>query len=421
MSKSSFFRQSGWMAFASGVFGLLMTAVHKIAKQMGHEEYSVFATLLLWISQLSVPALGLQYTFVQQTITDLDAGKRAALAGALRTLIAAVVAIWLLLAGVVFLVQDYLLTNYKIQNPAALWVAVATLLLSVLVPMLWGVLQGQQNFLWLGWATMLNGLLRMAGAAVAVLLLGWRAAGVMGGVLAGFVVAAGISIWQIRDLLGCAPSAFQWRPWLKRVVPITLGMGALTYLLTQDGIAVQRFFTADQSGQYAKVGIIGRALYFFTAPLTLVLFPKLVQSAVRSEKTSVLAQALGATFLMGSNAALVCTFFPRLPLWVLYDASDYPIAPLVPLFGWCVLPLTLSTVLVNNLLARQRFAVVPWVVAVAVGYGVSLHLRHDSFRQVIYTLGTFGSLLLIGCIFFTCWGRAGSYQTEGSRDTRDTR
>jgi len=73
----------------------------------------------------------------------------------------------------------------------------------------------------------------------------------------------------------------------------------------------------------------------------------------------------------------------------------------VPWFAWCMLPLALATVLLNSLMARSQFRAVPWLVLVAAGYGVTLYLRHESFVQVIQTLGGFGLLLLAVCAWFS--------------------
>jgi O-antigen/teichoic acid export membrane protein len=125
-----------------------------------------------------------------------------------------------------------------------------------------------------------------------------------------------------------------------------------------------------------------------------------------AEKSSVRAQALGATALLGGAAALGCTLFPELPLRIVYDQSFLKIAPLVPLFAWCMLPLTLANVLINDLLARERFIAVPFIVAVSAGYGWALHQFHDSFEMVIRTLGIFSLILLGVCFFFTwAWKR----------------
>jgi hypothetical protein len=79
-----------------------------------------------------------------------------------------------------------------------------------------------------------------------------------------------------------------------------------------------------------------------------------------------------------------------------------------------MLPLTLSMVLVNSLMAKSRFAAVPWLVLVASGYGVGLMMvgRHAGsladtqagLRMMIQTLGVFNLLLLGVCALFT-WGK----------------
>jgi O-antigen/teichoic acid export membrane protein len=159
--------------------------------------------------------------------------------------------------------------------------------------------------------------------------------------------------------------------------------------------------------------MVGRALIFFTQPLTLVMFPKLARSAATGEKSNALLLALGATVLAGSAAAIACTLFPTLPLLVVGGKSFLVVAPLVPWFAWCMLPLTLSNVLISSLMARSRFAAVPWLVLVAVGYGVALMLvgRHAGsledtqagLRMMIQTLGVFNLLLFGVCAWFT-WG-----------------
>lgn len=401
MSKFAFFRQSGWMVIATTVGGALMYAVHKAAGQMPKSEYGVFTTLLQVLNLMAIPAVGLQLIFVQQTVAAITGGKRAELNGAMRALLRGTFFFWLLVAALALIFQKSILENYKVANPAALWVTLLLGLTSLWSPILMGTLQGQQNFLWLGWASMLNGLTRLTAVAVIVLILGGYAAGAMTGALLGMLVAMAIAAWQTRELWRGPTAPFAWLPWLKRVLPLTLGFGAVTFMISQDMLVVQRFFPQSETGYYGAAGMIGRALFFFTAPMTAVLFPKVVQSAMRAEKSSVLAQAFGATALLGGAAALGCTLFPELPLRIVLDSSFLKIAPLVPLFAWCMLPLTLSSVLANNLLARERYAVVPWLMAVAAGYYVALQYRHDSFEMVIQTLGIFGSILLAGCLFFT--------------------
>src|SRR4029077_427933 len=125
-------------------------------------------------------------------------------------------------------------------------------------------------------------------------------------------------------------------------------------------------------------------LFFLIAPMTLVMFPKIARSAATSEKTNVLAQAVGATALIGGGAAIACTVFPELMLRLLAGNNSYAqTAWLIPWFAWAMLPLALSNLLANNLLARKRFSAVPWLLAVAIGYRVTLHYTYWSYLSVI--------------------------------------
>lgn len=430
MSKASFFRQSGWMILASSAAGLFMFAVHKSASAMPKSEYGVFGTLLQVLNQMTIPAVGLQLSFAQMTVDAVAANRPAKLRGALRAVMLGTFVLWLLMAVPTLVFQGWITAEYKIHNPAALWVTLMLGLASLWSPIILGTLQGLQNFLWLGWAFMLNGLTRLILVTVIVLVLGWAAAGAMFGAVLGMVISMAIGVWQTRDYWHGSAERFEWVPWLKRLLPLTIGFGGVLYMMSLDMIVVQRFFPEQETGYYAAAGMIGRAIYFFTAPLTAVMFPKVVDSAARSERTNVLFLALGATALMGGGAALFCSVFPSLPLRMVYNPSYLKIAPLVPVFAWCMLPLPLSSVLINNLLARTKFAVVPWLALLAVAFYFALSHSAASaasalheynpwldqtfsrsvvpgdFVPVVKTLGLFSSLMLGICLFFTWRARA---------------
>jgi O-antigen/teichoic acid export membrane protein len=221
-----------------------------------------------------------------------------------------------------------------------------------------------------------------------------------------------VAAWQTRTVWTSPGQALDWRPWIRRVVPLSLGLGASQFMLGADQLLVQSIFDREVTGLYGAAGTIGRALVVFTGPMLAVMFPKIVASAARCERTDVLAQALGATALLGGLAALSCTVLPELPLRLVYKREYWCAAPLVPWFAWCMLPLTLANVLIGNLLARERFRAVPWLVLVAGAYGAALLGRAQAFQQagqfaaftmVVRTIGGFSLLLLLVVSWFT-WG-----------------
>jgi O-antigen/teichoic acid export membrane protein len=418
----TFFRQSGWMMIATTLGGVFMWAVHVPAARMPKAEYGVLGALLQVLNLMLIPALGLQTVFAQQTAAAITEDRARQLARTVRQMLLAVFVIWVGMAALAVACRQTLLGSLKITNPAALWITVLIALAMLWWPILQGVLQGRQNFLWFGWVQILNGCVRFSGVMVLVWWLGCYAAGAMTAALFGFWAALLISAWHSRAVWLAPGAPVPWRGWLGRVVPLTLGLGASQFMMAADQVFVQSIFDREVTGLYTAAGTIGRALVIFTGPVMAVMFPKVVASAARAERTDVLAQALGATALLGGLAALACTVLPELPLRVVYPREYLAIAPLLPWFAWCMLPLTLANVLIGNLLAREQFAAVPWLLSVAIGYGIALKVvalgisavmqggafnlgeQMAAFQTVVRTIGCFSSLLLAVAAWFT-WGR----------------
>lgn len=415
-SKLTFFRQSGWMVIATTLGGCFMWLVHKpAAAGMTMAEYGVFGTMLQVMALMMIPAIGLQTVFANEAAAAVTAEKQRELSALVRWGMGVMSLAWLAVAILALAFQGPLLGYWRITQPALLWVTLLIGLAMVLWPVLQGLLQGQQNFLWLGWLQVFNGVGRFVVVLLLVTLLGWQAVGAVTAALIGFWACVGVALWQTRRVVIGPGSTVDWWGWLRRVVPLSLGLGASQFVMAADMLVVKGAWAEDVVGYYSAAGTIGRALVYFTVPLVSVMFPKVVRSTTLSQDTGVMLHALGATALMGGAAAVACTLLPSLPLRIIYEPEYLRVAPLVPWFGWCMLPLTLANVLIGNLLARGRFAAVPWLLLVALGYGVTLVLRVPAFRaaeqelafrMVIQTLGAFSLLLLTVAAWFT-WVRPG--------------
>ena len=412
-SHTTFFRQSGWLAVATAAGGVFMVATQMAAqKWMDTAEYTVWFALLRIYLLMSIPSAGLQIIFAQQTAGAITATQHHQLARATRATLVATFLIWLLMAVVAFVGQATWLAQLKIANPAALWVTVLIGLASLWSPLVKGVLQGRQDFLGLGWVLILDGVGRFF-AIVVILLLGGQAAGGMTGALIGQGASLFLGAWFIRRLLREGGEAMSWRPWLRSVVPLTLGIGAIQFMCSADVVFVQALFSPDQTKRYMPAAMIGLALITMTMPMAAVMFPKVVRSAALAQDTRAVRLALGATALVGVAAALACTLFPSLPLRIIYITRPeyWAAAPLVPWFAWSLLPLVLANVLIANLLARERFAIVPLLMLVALSYGGALALLKPylldvdafrAFKAVVQTLGVF-SLCLLGVAAVFTW------------------
>ena len=431
MSRFTYFRQGGWMMMATFLGGICMWLVHPVVvkpvgqipfagvreflkrfirEPISETDYGLFTALLSILALMSIPGNGLQTVFAQQTAAAVDESHERQLRGTVRAILGVTGLIWLMTVAIILVFREKIILGLNIPNPSALTITLLAGLPIIWSPILGGLLQGRQNFLWLGWTSILDGAGRCTAAFIIVRILGGGVPGVMLAALIGGSGAMIVYFWQTRaDWFG--PREYvRWGAWAKRVIFLTLGFGATTFMMSADMIVVRSLFPKSATGYYGAAGIIGRALVLFTAPLAAVMFPKIVRSAARAEQTDVMAQALGSTALLGGGAALFCTIFPSLPLRIVYEPSYLVIKPLVPWFVWCMLPLTLSNVLVNNLLAREKFNVVPWIIIVALAYVAALLLVGSrvvnqeplsAFTHVVQVLGSFSLILLSISIYFT--------------------
>lgn len=399
-ARATFFRQSGWLMVANIAGGVMMWGVHFLAKVIPKEEYAVFGTLL--VVTMCVPGGPLQMVFAQQTAAALATRRERQLAGMIRLGWIGTTLLWLAGAITMLAFQGQLTERWKVPNPAALWILMMVVLLSLWLPMFLGVLQGRQNFLWLGWAMMLNGVGRLGGSAFIVLVLGGLATGMMNGVAIGLAVGVAIAIWHTRDLWGGPTEAFDRGGWLKQVLPLMLGAGACQFLFTADTMFVNAYFTADQTAPYVVAGTLSRALMWLVGPLVAVMFPKIVHSAARSEKSDLLKPVLLGTAAMTAVGAVgLCVLGPWVVRFVSKPAYVENAVAMLPWYAGAMLPLSLANVLVNNLLAHARLGIVPVLAVMAVGYGVALTFIHSSPVTVLQVLGATNLLLLAISAWFT--------------------
>lgn len=411
--KLTFFRQGGWMMVATVGSGVLMFLVQLISQRIADNEYSMVLTMLQLLNLMTIPTLGLQNIFAQQTSRAVTDSEKRVVVGTFKAVMKGAFCLWLAMMFLLLIFRAPFVKGLNISNPTVVWITVTTGLLMLWQPILQGMLQGRQNFLWLGWVSVFNGVGRLSFAFAVVFAIHGGATGIMTGALVGLATLVIVAGWQTRDLWTAPSGPFEGRPWFRRVVPLTLGSGSSQFLFSADLLFVGHYF--HDKAQVAGYGFgmtLARAIVLFTAPLVAVMFPKIVQSAARSQKSNVMKLTIFGTGLLAVSAAVCLPFALQLGIKMGFLKADYAwvVGPM-PLFAWSMVPLAIGNVFLNNLLARAEFSVVPWLVGIASGYGITLMYRHDSFQQMVQTLALFNVLMLSVCAFFTWRGSSAPQHT----------
>jgi O-antigen/teichoic acid export membrane protein len=409
---ATFFRQSTWLMLATMMAGALMWGVHFLSRKIPPAEYGVLITLFSVVN--IVPTIPFQMVFAQQTAHALATGGERRLRSTIRAAWLGTMLFWLAASAITLWFHQSIEADWHLSNPIALWLLLLVILFSLLMWLFAGVMQGQQNFLWLGWANILNGVFRLVSAVVIVLMFSGRATGIMTGVLIGLVAATAAGIWQTRALWLGPAEPFDWRGFLRRVIPLMFGFAATQFLFSADTSFVDTYFGADRTAPYGAAGTLSRALLWLVLPLATVMFPKIVHSTAKSEKTNLLGLVL-----LGTTVLVTCGV---LGLWLLGPWAVRFVYPpeyvsetlaILPWYAGAMVPLSLANVLVNDLLARSRFQTVPFLVLLAGFYGLALTRYHDNFVTVLKTLCVFNFIFFVICAWFT-WGTKGKPITENT-------
>ena len=403
---AAFFRQSGWLMFAAIAGGALTWGVHFLNKVINPAEYSTFGLLLMVAACL--PTMPLQMVFAQQSALALAKGCERQLAGMIRLVWLWTFILWALGVLVVFVFRKQIVAGWHLPNELGLWVTLVLLLVSLWAPMFGGLLQGRQDFFWLGWSSIFGSAGRFGIAAFLVLALGFGATGMMAGAAIGVGLSAMIVIWRSRDLWLLPSERFDGQSLMKQVMPLTFGFGACQFMFTADTMFATAFFNGEQMKPYIVAGTLSRALLWLVMPLATVMFPKIVHAAAKSEKTNLFnLVVLGTAVLSVCGALGLWLVGPWIVYFVAHAGDVAGTMALIPWYACAMVPLALANVLVNDLLARSRFGVVPWMVLLAAAYGFTLPAMLNHFpgrlAVVLQTLGAFNLLLFLVCAWFT-WG-----------------
>lgn len=416
-SKTTFFRQSGWLVIANTLCGVFMIAVHPFASTMSApEEYSLFLTLLRLFMILAIPAAGLQTVLAKQAAAAITPERQRDLAATVRSILSAILIFWLVVAIVFGLLSPRIVNLFQLSNADALLITLLVVLAELCRPVMQGLAQGVQNFQWLGWSLILNGLGRVVSIALLVSVLGLLAGGAMAGALIGLGLSVFIAWWPVRALILLPGGKVDWHEWMAQVIPLSLGTGSVVFLLNADMLFVQSNFPKDVTPLYGAGAMVGVGIVTFTAPMAWVMFPKLARSFALAERSNALYLAAGGTAILGAIAALLSALLPELPVRILFlkRPEFWKASVLVPWFAIALVPVTMANVLIGDLLARGRFKIVPWLTLIAIGYGLTLFWftknpegveALEAFRQIVKILSLFSLLTLVTSILFTWWDR----------------
>lgn len=373
------------LAVAVGVANALNAVFQfALARILERGDYSLLAALFAVVLIGAVPPLAFQATTARNVASNLAEGREteagAYLLGLLRSVL-----VWTAGLLVLTAVLVPIGAAFGLAHPLAVAATAATVAIALVIPIVWGGLQGANRFRDLAYATLLFAGSRLA-AGLAIGAAGGGVGAVMLGVAGATAATAAVSVLPLRGLL----ARTGWTGLVRRERLATLpnagaavGLTALTALATSDLLVAKLAFTSSRAGDYAAASVGARVLLLIPIAVTTVLFPRV---AILRDKERERAHLLAGLAAVGITAAAATAL-----LWTLakpliditfgakYDRAASWLGPL----SLAMALYALATVYLYHFLSlgRSRFAAV-----IAVLLAVQLAIfgaLHGSPRDLI--------------------------------------
>jgi O-antigen/teichoic acid export membrane protein len=397
------------MIVANMLCGVFMVAAQLAVATI--PDYSVFMTMLRVFVILTIPAIGVQTILAQEAAAAVTEEARRNVAATARGVLGATFIIWVITALLTAIFRNQIAASFQFTGNTILWTTLLLILAAWWMPIFQGLLQGLQNFFPLGWSLILNGVGRFIAMLVVISIFHVHAAGATFGAFIGILSAAIMAAWPARVAFQPKGGTFDWESFLKKIAPLTAGAGSTLFLINVDMPVVQKYVPKEWTDYYSGAEAIGIALVTLCTPVAAVMFPKMVRGRATGKASNALFLAAVSTLALGGSAAIVCTIFPKLPLQILYFRRPDMVkaAVLIPWFMWAMLPVCVYNLLVNSLIARERYGVMPFAAGLPIAYAFTLQRflekntlpPFETFTRVIQILMGFSLALMAISVFFS--------------------
>jgi len=205
--------------------------------------------------------------------------------------------------------------------------------------------------------------------------------------LVGSLVALAVPIVRLEDKLR-GPRAT--RPALSRhalatsLLPVVIGLLAITSLTTADVIVAKAVFDDHEAGIYGSASLVGRMILYLPAAIVTVLLPKVSARVTRGEGSGdILAASVGVTLAASALLTIAYAVVPGLVIRVAFGSAYDDASSLLYLFGIAMSGYALLNVLLIYHLARNATAMSWLLLAGAVVQLGGYMVLHDSPRQLL--------------------------------------
>src|SRR3990167_2233018 len=385
---------SSFLAFLLNLF---------LARNLVPSDYGIFASLISLIILITIPALSINTIIVRFATDYFSKGEMGKGAKLYKETLKILSFFSLLIFGIFVLLSFPIMSFLHIDNIWYVILAGLIIALSYITVINTAFLQSLLKFNFLSFVNVASALIRLL-SGVFLIILGFRVFGGLFAIISMSIVSFVLAFIPLRFVLrekGGTTSIFG-KEKFSYAIPTTVAIFFLTSFTSMDVILVKHFFNSSDAGLYGGLSLIGKVIYYFTGPITMVMFPLLIKRHTRGENFNNLFYLTIILVSLSSISISIFYFiFPAFVINLFSGGREYVGAiSYLGLFGLFITLFSILNVLVSFFLSLKKTFISFFVVSAALLQIFLIFIIHDSIVHVISISIFVCSLLLIVLLLY---------------------
>jgi len=383
-----------------GLFNLFNLLYHFfMLRMLSPTEYGHLNTLIALFMVISVPAGTVQTTITRFFSSFKIKNQYQQAIQLLRHFLILMSIIGLSFFLIILLASSHISAFLQISSRGLIILFGLSLIFSMVIPILWGGLQGLQKFGLLTLNLIMNSGLKLV-LGILFVFLGFGLSGAMGAVAASYIITTILSLFILGVSL-VKGKALAHGKVIEEISPpsrfsevyhysFSAGLVLLCFMVLTniDLIFVKHFFTPVEAGYYSIAQMVGKIILILPMPVVTVMFPKLSSTEARIKRApSTLGKSLRIAAILCGGAALCSLLFPSFIIKILSGKVYLECSPLVGIFSFNMTFFSLTLILLYyHLSTPKRVFLYPLFLFTLIEIGLIL-LFHDTLTQVLMSAG----------------------------------
>lgn len=392
---SKFLKDNIILFIGSIISGILGFAFHfSMGRILGPANYGVLGVILSLVYIMSIGLNTLQ-TGITKFVSEFNAKKEYSKISYLINQSIKKLTFYGIILFIIFIFITPLLAKFLHITITPLLIISPCIIFLMLLPINRGSLQGLQRFKGLSWNLIIEGIVKLFGGIILVLL-GMGINGAIFSIVLAYAIPFFVGFYPLKDITKKKKKEFNTKKIYKFSIPVLIALISLTLMYSIDIILIKHFFSAIESGYYIAAGLLGKILFFATLSISQVMFPKVSELYnKKKEHKHLLNKSLLISLIIIIPTIIIFHLFPKLIVNILFGPQFFEAIPYVGPFAVIIGLFSLIYIITfyNLSINKKRFLYI--LVFFNILQIILIILFHSTLMQVVNVLMVYMLILFI--------------------------